>query len=174
LPAIKPGFADRAEQILPAHVGGEQHQGAHARAAGTVLHRQHAAVGMTDDDRAFKALPREPAFRVLVVLDHLVDALVGAAHALPCRARQDVVAAAVKGEHGIAQLHQEGGNMARHAGVEVSAIPVHDENGAFAGARFRPIEHSIERIGAGFDRHKLQPHRFTLPPTDDNEPRRQS
>ena len=64
--------------------------------------------------------------------------------------------------------------MARHAGVEVSAIPVHDENGTFAGVGFRPVEHAIERIGVGFDRHKLQPHRFTLPSTDDNKTRRHS
>src|SRR5262249_25027198 len=54
--------------------------------------------------------------------------------------------------------------MARHAGVEVSAIPVHDENGTLAGVGFRPVEDAIERIGVGFDRHKLQPHRFTFPP----------
>jgi len=112
---------------------------------------------------AFKALRCEPALRMLVVLDHLVDALIGAAHALPRRGRQDVVAAAVEGEHGIAQLHQKGGNMARHAGVEVPAIPVHDENGVFAGTSFRPVEDSIERISARFDRHELQAHRFTLP-----------
>src|SRR5262245_26413280 len=54
--------------------------------------------------------------------------------------------------------------MARHARVEVSAIPVHDENDTFAGVGFRPVEDAIERIGVGFDRHKLQSHRFTFLP----------
>ena len=86
-------------------MGGEQDQSTYARAAGTVLHRQHPAVGVADDDRALIAPHPEPALRMLVILDHLVDALVGPAHALPRGARQDVVAATVVGEHGVAQPH---------------------------------------------------------------------
>ena len=82
------------------------------------------------------------------------------------------MAAAVISEHGVAQPHKEGGNMARHAGVEVSAIPVHDEDGTFAGTAFRLVEGAIERVGAGFDRHKLESHRFTISPVSQIERRR--
>src|SRR5215831_795220 len=147
----QPSFADCAEQILSAHMGGEQHERPHTRAAGTVLHRQHSAIGMTDHDGAVIAARCEPAFRTLVVLDHLVDALVGPTHAFPRAARHNVVAAAIVGQHSIAEPRQQRRNMARHAGVEVSTIPMHDEDGAFAGAGFRPVEGTIERIGISLD-----------------------
>src|SRR6478672_4664816 len=93
----------------------------------------------------------QPAFRMLVIFDHLVDSLVRAARWSSRNAHYDVMAAAVVGEHRVAQPHKLRRKMPGHTRVEVSAVAMHDKDGTFASVDFRLVKGPIKRIGAGFD-----------------------
>src|SRR5262249_18939216 len=75
-------LTDGTEQVPATLVRGKKYERSHIRVAGAVLRGQHPTVGVTDDDWRIVISRRQPAFSLLVVFDHLINALVCAARRL--------------------------------------------------------------------------------------------
>ncbi len=123
----QPGAAGALYDIAAAAVGREQDERGRARMIGDVTHREHSAVAVSDHDRVREASLREPLRRKPVVFDALLRSLESTAHRIAAVAgAQDVVAAAVEGEAGEAEIHEHRRQETQRAGVEVHRVAVEE------------------------------------------------
>src|SRR6266581_3202678 len=129
---------------------------------GDMLHGEHAAVAVPDHDRSGKSVRKEPARRGAVVLDALArglerTALRGAAVA----SAEDVVPAAIERKAREAELHQNGGQEAQRADIEVHGVAVKQQRRARGFSAFGLVVQAVERDRFGGNGDELGAHAIT-------------